>query len=109
MVRLIDLYVENTGKFAVDFVLYLEKIGKEPLVDDEHFKGLLIRSAREDQVMHDTQDQFFDDVDWMPAKGWFERNKFTFPLSMLVIYDSYIDLGSIPMFLRKRFIARKPL
>lgn len=107
--RLIDLYVENAGKFAVDFVPYLERIGKEPLVDDEHFKGLLIKSAREDQVMHDTQDQFFDDVYWMPAQGWFERNKFTFPLSMLVIYDSYIHSGSIPMFLRKRFIESPPV
>jgi hypothetical protein len=30
------------------------------------------------------------------------------PLSMLVVYDSFIHSGSVPMFLRKRFIERPP-
>lgn len=106
--RLIDMYVDNAGKFADDFVPYLEKIGKEPLVDDENFKRLLIMAAREDQVMLDTQDKFFDEVYWLPAMRWIERNDFKSPLSMLVAYDSYIHSGSIPMFLRKRFIEPPP-
>lgn len=106
--RLIDMYVDNAGKFADDFVPYLEKIGKEPLVDDENFKRLLIMAAREDQVMLDTQDKFFDEVYWLPAMRWIERNGFKSALSMLVAYDSYIHSGSIPMFLRKRFIEPPP-
>lgn len=105
---LIDMYVDNAGKFADDFVPYLEKIGKEPLVDDENFKRLLIRDARDDKSMRDTQDKFFDEVYWLPAMNWIERNGFKLPLSMLVAYDSYIHSGSIPMFLRKRFIEAPP-
>ena len=108
LARLIDMYVDNTGKFADDFVPYLEKICVESLVDDEYFKDLLIRAAREDQIMRYTQDKFFDQVYWEPAKSWFERNGFTLPLSMLVAYDSYIHSGSVPMFLRKRFIEAPP-
>lgn len=106
--RLIDMYVDNAGTFANDFVPYLEKIGKEPLVDDENFKRLLIKAAREDKIMRETQDNFFDAVYWLPAVQWFERNGFKLPLSMLVTYDSYIHSGSIPMFLRKRFIEPPP-
>lgn len=106
--RLIDMYVDNEGIFANDFVPYLEKIGKEPLVDDENFKRLLIKAAREDKIMRETQDNFFDEVYWLPAMQWFERNGFNLPLSRLVTYDSYIHSGSIPMFLRKRFIEPPP-
>ncbi len=106
--RLIDMYVDNAGTFANDFVPYLEKIGKYPLVDDEDFKRLLIRAAREDKIMRETQDIFFDEVYWLPAMQWFERNGFKLPLSRLVTYDSYIHSGSIPMFLRKRFIEPPP-
>jgi hypothetical protein len=34
---------------------------------DEYFKSLLIKAARGDQTMRDTQDKFFDDVYWTPA------------------------------------------
>ena len=34
---------------------------------------------------------------------------FTLPLSLLVIYDSYIHSGSVPVFLRERFSERPPV
>jgi chitosanase len=108
LARLIDMYVDKGGQYANDFVPYLEKIGKEPLVDDEYFKGLLIKAAREDHIMVETQDEFFDVVYWMPATDWFDRNGFSLMLSMLVVYDSYVHSGSVLMFLRKRFIERPP-
>jgi hypothetical protein len=49
--KLIELYVENNGKYAADFVPYLEKIGNESLVDDENFKRLLKDSAQEDKAI----------------------------------------------------------
>jgi chitosanase len=102
------MYIENGGKFADDFVPYLDKIGVIPLIDDDHFKGLLVQAAREDQIMRDTQDAFFDELYWNPALAWFERNGFKRPLSMLVVYDSYIHSGRVPMFLRKRFTEYPP-
>lgn len=103
LLQLIDLYVDNNGKYAADLVPYLDKIGTEPLVDDENFKRLLIEAAQKDKIMRDTQDKFFDKFYWEPAVEWAKRNEFKMALSMLVIYDSYIHSGRIPMFLRKRF------
>lgn len=106
--KLIDMYVDNNGKYADDFVPYLDKIGSESLVDDENFKGLLVKAAQQDKIMRDTQDSFFDEIYWNPAVGWFERNGFKLPLTMLVAYDSYIHSGGVPVFLRKRFIEKPP-
>ena len=107
--QLIEMYVENNGKYAADFVSYLEKIGVESLVDDENFKRLLKEAAQKDKKMCDTQDKFFDKFYWQPAVEFGKRNNFKLPLSMLVIYDSYIHSGSIPMFLRKRFKEFTPV
>ncbi len=109
LARLIDMYVDKGGQYANDFVPYLEKIGKESLVDDEYFKGLLIKAAREDHIMVETQDEFFDAVYWVPATDWVDRNGFSLMLSVLVVYDSYVHSGSVPMFLRKRFMERPPV
>ena len=103
LLQLIEMYIENNGMYAASFVPYLEKIGVEPLVDDENFKRLLKEAAQKDKIMHTTQDKFFDKYYWQPAVEWAKRNEFKLALSMLVIYDSYIHSGSIPMFLRKRF------
>ena len=107
--QLIEMYVENNGKYAADFVPYLEKIGSESLVDDENFKRLLKEAAQKDKIMKDTQDKFFDQFYWQPAVEFGKRNNFKLSLSMLVIYDSYIHSGSIPMFLRKRFKEFTPV
>lgn len=107
--QLIEMYVDNNGKYATDFVPYLEKIGTESLVDDEAFKRLLKEAAQKDKEMRDTQDKFFDKYYWQPAVEFGKRNEFKHALSMLVIYDSYIHSGRIPMFLRKRFKELPPL
>jgi chitosanase len=107
--QLIEMYVENNGKYSTDFVPYLEKIGAESLVDDENFKRLLKEAAQKDKKMCDTQDNFFDRFYWQPAVEFGKRNNFKLPISMLVIYDSYIHSGGIPMFLRKRFKEFTPV
>lgn len=108
LIHLIEMYVESEGEFAGDFVPYLEKIGTIPLVDDSFFKELLVRSAREDEIMRECQDRFFDQRYWSPAQDWFQYNAFELPLSMLVVYDSYIHSGRVLMFLRKRFKEYPP-
>lgn len=81
----------------------LPKVGKRPyLVDDKTFIQAL-RDAGKEEVMQRVQDKFFDDVYWNPAYKWFHNNGFTLPLSMLVIFDSFIHSGSILSFLRNRF------
>ncbi len=108
LLTLIEMYVECEGAYSDDFVPYLELIGRTPLHENKPFKDLLILAAKDDEIMRSTQDRFFDDVYWEPAIAWCERHKMDLALSALVVYDSFIHSGSIPMFLRKRFIAMPP-
>jgi len=101
--ELVELYIQNGGSLADQLSTYVNAIGQTPLADNGDFKNLLVRAAREDPIMSACQDQFFDSKYYNRANQFFESNTFTFPLSMLVIYDSYIHSGSIPQFLRERF------
>jgi chitosanase len=107
--RLIEQYIANNGLLSNEFKKYVLKIGKQPsLRTDDNFKTLLKRAAREDGIMKDTQDKFFDFYYYEPAYIWFDGMRFTLPLSLLVIYDSYIHSGGILNFLRQRFAERTP-
>lgn len=106
--KLIEMYVGAGGKFAGELSPYVKIIGKVALVDNAPFKDLLRRAGTEDPVMEATQDKFFDQVYFEPARKWAETNGFTFALSMLVIYDSFIHSGSILDFLRSRFGEATP-
>jgi chitosanase len=101
--KLIEMYIRNNGIYSEQFSKYIDKIGKQPLVDNKTFKDLLRTAANEDEIMSSTQDEFFDLAYYNPAFEFFTKNGFTLPLSMLVIYDSYIHSGGILQFLRKRF------
>lgn len=106
--RLLEMYVnEADAKYRTEFQPYISMIGSTPLVDNRAFIDLL-RRAGADTIMHRVQDRFFDEVYWQPAVRWAEQNGFTKPLSMLVIYDSFIHSGSILQFLRRRFPAVPP-
>jgi chitosanase len=100
---LIKMYVNAAGKFAKDLKPYLASIGEKPLYNSTKFKNLLIKAGKEDPIMQKIQDDFFDYVYWKPALAFFVANGFTKALSMLVIFDSYIQSGSVLDFLRKRF------
>lgn len=106
--KLIEKYISNNGIKSSEFKSFVDKIGKTPLVNDSHFKALL-KEASKDPIMIQSQDEFFDEVYWKPAVKFFTENKFTQPLSMLVIYDSYIHSGGILDFLRKRFNETPPV
>ncbi|MCX6168187.1 MAG: chitosanase [Ignavibacteriales bacterium] len=103
LAKLIELYIRNNGLYAEKFSSYIDKIGKQSLTDNKTFKDLLRTSANEDPIMKETQDEFFDLAYYNPAFEFFTKNGFELPLSLLVIYDSYIHSGSIPQALRKRF------
>ena len=106
--KLIEAYIANKGMFAKGLKPYIPKIGIKPLVNDKAFIMLLKWAAKEDETMIKTQDQFFDKVYYQPALKYFTDNGFTQPLSMLVIYDSFIHSGSIMPFLTQRFAEKLP-
>ena len=103
--ELISDYAEADGEFSSELAAYVGRIGQKPsLQSNTKFKGLL-KSAGDDPVMRKVQDEFFDRRYWKPAKKFFDDNGFEHPLSMLVVYDSYIHSGGIFSWLRKRFKA----
>lgn len=107
---LIELYISKNGRFKSQFQVYLDKCGQHPsLCTDEKFKNLLKQAAREDIIMQEAQDEFFDTHYYQPALKWFSQNGFQEALSLLVIYDSYIHSGGILKFLRQRFPESTPV
>lgn len=106
---LIQMYITRNGIFATQLKVFVNKIGQESLVDNTAFKNLLRRSAREDIIMRTCQDDFFDILYYKPAFQFFQSNRFTTALSLLVIYDSFIHSGGVPSFLRERFAEKIPV
>jgi chitosanase len=108
--KLLEEYVGNNGQYATAIKPYLLKIGKQPgLCDDIAFCNLLKAAGKNDPVMQSSQDEFFDSVYYEPALGWFKHMGFTLPLSLLVIYDSFVHSGGVPDILRNRFPEKVPL
>lgn len=109
--KLIQMYIDAKGEYTSSFEAYISRIGdptKPTLADDRAFI-VLLKSAAKDPIMWQVQDQFFRQYYFHPAEDWFEKHGFSLPLSMLVIYDSFIQSGSIMDFLRDRFPAKVPV
>lgn len=106
--KLIRMYVAAKGAFAAALEPYVDRIGHQPLVDDDEFEGLLRQAGKQDPIMRSVQDRFFDEAYFQPAMVWATKHGFTRPLSALVIYDSFIHSGGISMKLRKTFTERPP-
>lgn len=107
---LIQMYIEAKGKYATDFMSYIKILGdlKRPtLATSVEFISLLKLSAS-DKIMQETQDRFFNIYYFNPARQFCESNGLLLPLSILVIYDSFVHSGSIMDFLRNRFSENVP-
>lgn len=106
--ELVGMYIEADGEYSEGLAPYLSKLGRVPLYADMTFRDLLITAAKNDPIMREVQDAFFEKRYWLPALSWAQANGFTAPLSMLVIYDSFVHSGSILDCLRKRFATVPP-
>ena len=106
---LIQDYIESGGIHGNELKPFVHKIGKKPsLATNDTFCNLLKSAGKTDPIMRACQDRLFDTKYYQPAHNWFSRNGFVLPLSLLVIYDSFIHSGSILSFLRKRFNTAIP-
>ncbi len=112
---LLQMYIDAKGLFATAFKPYMALIGKinttgpQSLQANAAFKALLKKAATDDPKMREIQDSFFERYYFQPAVAFFAYHKFTQPLSLLVIYDSFIHSGGILDFLRQRFSEKPPL
>ena len=107
--ELIEMYVNAHGQIS-NLKVYLPKIGDQrlpSLCNDGYFMAML-KNASTDPIMHTVQDAFFMKDYLNPAEEWFTKNGFTLPLSLLVIYDSFVQSGSILQFLRDKFAESTP-
>lgn len=105
---LIREYIETgMGIYNEHFKKYINLIGVEPLSNNSDFISIL-KLAGEDCIMQEIQDRFFYYQYWAPALKWARIHGFELPLSMLIIYDSFIHSGGILRFLRKRFMEYPP-
>jgi len=107
--ELICLYVNAGGIFTAQLAPYVTKAGRVPLGDDEAFKNLLRDAGKHDAKMRRIQDLLFDKYYFTPAMTWADANQISLPLSALVIYDSYIQSGSMADFLCRRFAEVTPV
>ncbi len=107
---LVQDYIDSNGINANELKPFLNSIGKKPsLATNDNFCNALKNAGKNDPVMKDCQDRLFDSKYYQPAHSWFSVNGFSLPLSLLVIYDSYIHSGSILSFLRKKFSTVVPV
>ena len=105
---IIKIYIDNDGKYANEFRPYLPQIGVNALADDRGFLELLKTAGQKDSIMQRVQYDVFNNRYYLPALRFSRDNGFKYPLSMLVVYDSYIHSGSISNFLRNRFPETTP-
>jgi chitosanase len=106
--ELVRMYVEAHAAFSDALCPYVDRIGTQPLSDDETFKELLRQAGREDPVMRSTQDLFFAERYFEPAMQWATEQGFILGLSGLIIYDSFIHSGGVLWDLRERFPEKTP-
>lgn len=106
---LVSDYVNHAGIYDDTLAPYLPRIGKKPsLATDAVFCDTLKKAGKTDPIMKTCQNNLFETKYYQPANNWFTTNGFKLPLSMLVIYDSYIHSGSIMSFLRNKFATVVP-
>jgi chitosanase len=112
---LLEMYIKESGTYKDIFMKYVNDIGKivegEPrsLWQNTELKAALKDAGKYDPIMVSTQDVFFDRYYIQPAIAFFTHHQFTLPLSLLVIYDSFVHSGSIRPELRQRFPELPPL
>lgn len=106
--ELVQNYAGAGGTFSAALRPFAPKVGTTPLTDDAAFKDLLRKAGQQDSVMKSVQDAFFETRYFRPAAQWADQQGFRLPLSMLVIYDSYVHSGSIRQSIREMFPETPP-
>jgi chitosanase len=83
------------ARFANDLKQFLTKLQERnvALDTDENLKTLLVRAGREDPVMQNAQDSYFDRNFFTPACLQAESFGVTLPLGYAVVYDSHVQGG----------------
>jgi chitosanase len=106
--QLVHDYAAARGRYSESLARYANAVGSRPLADDREFRSLL-RAAGADPVMRSLQDQLFERGYYVPALQWARDHGLTLPLSALVVYDSFIQSGSMLWVIRESFPETLPV
>jgi chitosanase len=93
---LLDAYCQKVAATCADALrVYLPRVKNRDVTLDgnQDFRNILVRAATDDPVMRLTQDQFFDSRYLAPACRAADALGIDEPLSITVIYDSFIQGG----------------
>lgn len=86
-------YVKNEIKENINILKsFMESVANKEsdlIFNSEEFKKSL-KALSETELMRKTQDSFFDESYWRPAASTFNRLGLELPLSLAVVYDSFI-------------------
>jgi len=89
---------EKQALYSMLIQPFIKHIGQNLLHKDIEFKKLL-KLAGTDPAMQRCQDKLVGDKYFYPAKSWCARNNYELPLTVLVVFDSYIHSGRMLPFL----------
>lgn len=106
--KLVEMYANANGQFSQQLKPFVSRVGKFPSLCTDPVFLKLLKDAGKDPIMQKTQDNFFDLIYYLPAMHWSDGFGFKLPLSLLVIYDSFIHSGGMLDFLRNRFPEMPP-
>lgn len=101
-------YITMGGQLAQFFTSFLPKFGTGVLVDHPEFIDGL-KTAADEQVMKNAQDETYKEVYLDPAYAWASSRGFMEPLSTAVIADSYLHSGGMLKWLMDKFPEKKPV
>ena len=106
--KVLELYCADGGEFAADFAPWIRELKAGNPGTSPGFQTLIKKAAKEDPLFAKIQEKAFDDLYLQPAFKWAETHQFKWPLSRLVIADSFLHSGSMLAFLMARFAEKKP-
>lgn len=101
-------YISKGGQLAQFFTSFLTMFGTGVLVGHPEFIDGL-KTAADEQVMRDAQDETYREVYLDPAYAWASSRGFVDPLSTAVIADSYLHSGGMLKWLMNKFPEKKPV
>lgn len=108
LAKLVADYVQNRGQYADTLKPYVGRIGHLPSLSNDPVFCDTLKQAGKDPVMIACQDKLFDSEYYQPAYQWFNDQGFTLPLSLLVIYDSFVHSGQVRDDLREKVPVALP-
>lgn len=103
-------YINSNGLYGNDFKKYIDNgFGNPPSRYNDSNLIQLLKQAGSDPVMKKVQDDLWNKLYFYPALAFCTKNGLTYPLSVLVVYDSFVQSGSVPMYLRNQFTENIPV